>query len=160
MLLKLNDCSRSVQLIISRFLQLKPIPQIPSWIACAKQVKQKGNMYDASVILDGIPRHFGRDVGRRAWKEFSGIDMHDRGRGCGYALDAIRNGYAPAFVQGVLYTAIDERVTRCSIAEGWKTPVELFSVRKTGLRLTNIRISSVSYRPVVAVERTLYFIED
>ena len=160
MLLKLSDCSRSVQLIISRFLQLKPIPQVASWVACAKQVRQKGNMYDAAVILDSISRRFGKDVGRRAWKEFSSIDIHERGRGCGYALDAIRYGYAPAFVQGVLYTAIDERVTRCSIGEGWKTSVELFSVRKTGLRLTNIRVSSVSYRPVVAVERTLYFIED
>ncbi len=160
MIITIGQCSRAAQTTLRRFMQLRPIPQVSSWVSCARTLQKTASIYEASILLDCIAKHYGRDVGRRTWKEFNGIDIHDRGRGCGYALDPIRTGFAPAFAQGIIYTPIDDRITRCSICDGWLPPVDLSSVRRTGLRLSGVRVSSVAFRPVAAVDETLYFIND
>ncbi len=160
MIVNLAQFSNQTQTIIRQFLNMHPVPQVPSWIACAEQLKAKGRHLEAAVIMDLIAVKYGRDTARRQWKQCMGVNIGDCGKGSGFASNAVAMGYGPILLMGSLFVGVGDRISVCHILEGWKPSIDLDEVRKTGLRLANVRLSSAAYTLVVAVDDTLYTIED
>ena len=156
MIIRLEQLSHQAQTVIKQFLHMRPVPQVPAWVGCAEQLKNKGLRLDAAVIMDLITAKYDRETARKQWKRFSGIDVSERGKGHGYAGHGLALGYPPVCMMGELYSAVGERITRCHIIEGWKTPIDLDPARKTGLRLSQVRLSSAAFRLLIAVDDTIY----
>lgn len=160
MLIRLDQFSRQTQMTIRQFFNMRPVPQLPSWLACAEQFKAKGQRLEAAVIMDLIALKYGRETARKQLSRASGISVEHRGRGAGFAAHGLEHGYPPVCLMGSLYSAVGERITCCNILDGWKNTIDLTPARKTGLRLAHVRLSSAAYTLLAAVGETLYKIEN
>ncbi len=159
MIITLASCAKQVQTMVRQLTSLRPVPQVAAWVNCARELEKKGLYWESCLMIDLIAKHYGRDVGRKIWNEFGSIPVSERGRGCASGVNTLKFGAAPVVLMGDVYQIEDSTLTCTNILEGTKRSIDLFSLKKTGLRLGNMRLAASNGELIIALEESLYHLE-
>lgn len=156
MIYTIEHVSKKLVSTVKAFLKLKPVPQVSSWIQCAKRFAAQGFYYEASAIMDSIAMHYGREVARKAWNQFSHIPIEQRGFGIGEARRCIDEQSPPSLHLDKAFIKTSEGIRYTSIVDGYQGEINLFFLRK-GFRLPEAYKIAVSNHGVFTFsERNVY----
>ena len=151
----LQDCARGALPAVRSFLSLRPVPQVGSWMACATQLRSRGFLPEAAMLMDLVAVHFGREVGRRAWAEWSEVPVSQRGRGVGLAIVSGQALSGPALFGGDVYVKGKAEISVANVLTGMGNRVDV-SFLRTGMQFPNWCFAAYCDGLLVAAEHSLY----
>jgi len=107
------------------------------------------------MLMDLVAVHFGREVGRRAWAEWSGVAVSQRGRGIGSASVSGQELFGPSLSGGDVYVKGKTEISVANVLTGLGKGVDVSFLRK-GMQFPNWRFAAYRDGLLVAAEHRLY----